>query len=976
MNSTGTKILLGAWLSTLGLGGCAFITWDYDTTDPENRIPCDSEADCPGIFDFAFEDTNSYHCALRRPPLRGVCLRVGGDIAICGNGKQEGDEVCDDGDLMNGRLDDPTFRGCNADCSDNERCGNGIAEPPREVCDDGGDENGPCSDDCLTAYICGDGVIDPGEACDDGNTSSEDFCTAECVVNECGDGFVNENGGEECDPGPGIEDDTCTPAPGGCKINKCGDNHRSLMDGEECDDGNGRNDDDCVGDCKVAKCTDGFTNLSATGLENCDDGDENPHNDCDAECTVVEWEAEVEGGYGAIGVDPDLSTMDSNIAIALTPSGDLYFSRGCAVYLIKDWNSPPKNASVFAGSVECGATGDRGQAPAARLNSIVDIEVDGLGNVYIASPDRIRRVSTGGTITTVVGGGATPSGMAATASEASFESITSVVVAENEDVYFATEGTVDMVYLWKAELSNGTLSRVAGDGTSGIGTTNASGVAANLFSFCTPIVADFDDEQVFIADACIGQMLTYGTKDFLVRSRFGAAGMPGSGTGAVGDPGVSANTSVAPTDAAVEANGDIVFVEEQHHRVRRWSAAEETISIVAGTGQMSFVQTDEPVATGSVPSPRQVAARTITGLGPVIIITDAANPRIRSIDDTTIALVAGNGTAAGSPVTFTSGPLTTAELRDPTSMLDIDGSILIATENRGELFLLDGFDPQSNVTSILGDAGASPLGATPVPIGSAPFLQSITAMAYDGAGTVYLTERFAGKVLKMNVSNADPMAWTIERLSLQADLIEPSGIAVDPMNPNRLLVVDRAAHALYEIMVDGMPTARLIHGVEGTPGVFDDYLNDPRQVAVSKSDGGIFVSDAGNHRVVRLDGCMASKCEGISTVLGTGEASSSGTGKPSTSFGVNTPHGLSFDHYNNLLVTSTRSIRLVTADSRGEVRAGPDTEALTIYGLQAELSQWPERATYCVRDVLEDTPGVFYAVDCGGLLIHIERALP
>lgn len=72
-------------------------------------------------------------------------------------------------------------------------CGNGIVEPPVEVCDDGVN-NGQyatsgasrnCLPDC-SGYgpYCGDGILQPafGEQCDDGNNTSNDGCSATCQI--------------------------------------------------------------------------------------------------------------------------------------------------------------------------------------------------------------------------------------------------------------------------------------------------------------------------------------------------------------------------------------------------------------------------------------------------------------------------------------------------------------------------------------------------------------------------------------------------------------------------------------------------------------------------------------------------------------------------------------------------------------------------------------------------------------------------
>jgi cysteine-rich repeat protein len=74
----------------------------------------------------------------------------------CGDGVLDFDELCDDGNNINGD-------GCNEVCEE-EACGNGALDGGEE-CDDGNNENGDdCNFDC-TLSTCGNGAVDVGEVC-------------------------------------------------------------------------------------------------------------------------------------------------------------------------------------------------------------------------------------------------------------------------------------------------------------------------------------------------------------------------------------------------------------------------------------------------------------------------------------------------------------------------------------------------------------------------------------------------------------------------------------------------------------------------------------------------------------------------------------------------------------------------------------------------------------------------------------------
>eukprot|EP00961_Rhodomonas_salina_P125724 1693854-Rhodomonas_salina.1 len=104
-----------------------------------------------------------------------------------------------------------------------------------EECDDGNNvDNDGCNAQCVVE-ICGDGVMNDVEECDDGNIANDDGCTDECKLEFCGDSVVNNDGEEECDDGNMVDGDGCSAS---CKTEFCGDNITSSTSNEECDDGN------------------------------------------------------------------------------------------------------------------------------------------------------------------------------------------------------------------------------------------------------------------------------------------------------------------------------------------------------------------------------------------------------------------------------------------------------------------------------------------------------------------------------------------------------------------------------------------------------------------------------------------------------------------------------------------------------------------------------------------------------------------
>jgi cysteine-rich repeat protein len=156
-----------------------------------------------------------------------------------------------DGD---GLIDYPDDPDCFSPSDDNEEtsvppgCGNGVVDND-EVCDDGNNLNGDdCRADCLQDFtLCGNGTIDAGEACDDGNRSDGDDCRADCGqdMTLCGNGELDQ--GEFCDDGNQQGGDTCS-ADCSQDMTLCGNGR--IDPGEICDDGKPPGQSVCSEDCR------------------------------------------------------------------------------------------------------------------------------------------------------------------------------------------------------------------------------------------------------------------------------------------------------------------------------------------------------------------------------------------------------------------------------------------------------------------------------------------------------------------------------------------------------------------------------------------------------------------------------------------------------------------------------------------------------------------------------------------------------
>jgi cysteine-rich repeat protein len=152
-----------------------------------------------------------------------------------------------------------------------------------------------CDLDCSTAR-CGDQYVNQaaGEECDPeyifkqtsgGNNHAG--CDSDCTFPACGDGLVNSQAGEDCEPntdpisGVPIDSSSCDAD---CTSASCGDGYTNEAKGETCDDGDNDQNDGCNNSCQVV-CGDGNVWTGSPNTEECDSGGANAV-DCDADCTL------------------------------------------------------------------------------------------------------------------------------------------------------------------------------------------------------------------------------------------------------------------------------------------------------------------------------------------------------------------------------------------------------------------------------------------------------------------------------------------------------------------------------------------------------------------------------------------------------------------------------------------------------------------------------------------------------------------
>jgi sugar lactone lactonase YvrE len=310
-------------------------------------------------------------------------------------------------------------------------------------------------------------------------------------------------------------------------------------------------------------------------------------------------------GTGALGSGGDggpavAATLDNPTSVAVDGQGNLYIADAAGNRVRKVSGG---TITTIAGTGTNGFSGDGGPATSAQLSAPFAVAVDGQGNVYIADNGnrRVRRVSAGGTITTIAGTGvAGSSGDGGPAAAAQLASPVGIAVDRGGNVYVADEGGHRIRRIGTGGVTTprfiSTVAGAVGPGFSG------DGGAATSAHLNAPVGVAVDAlGSVYIAD--------YGNHRLRRVSPSGVIStVAGTGTpGFSGDGGPATEARLSGLwGVAVDARGDVYVADSDNRRVRRLSGGR--ITTVAGTGTPGSTGDDGPAADAQLALPRGVAA--------------------------------------------------------------------------------------------------------------------------------------------------------------------------------------------------------------------------------------------------------------------------------------------------------------------------------------------------------------------------------
>lgn len=465
------------------------------------------------------------------------------------------------------------------------------------------------------------------------------------------------------------------------------------------------------------------------------------------------------------------------------------------------------------------SAGDGGPATSAAINLPFDAQVDATGNVYVADwgGNRIRRVDTAGTITTVAGTGAPGfAGDGGPALLALLNGPTGVAPASDGSLYIADMGNKRI----RRVDPRGIITTVSGNGTtgrSGDGDLAVNAQANGSFQ------ADVDAAgNVYIADMGNDVIRKVGTDGVMST----VAGNAARGYGGDGGPATDATLQL-PFGVAAAPDGSFYIADSFNHRIRRVTP-DGTVMTVAGNGAPGFLGDGGPALAGSFAG---IIGIDVDRFGN-LFIADSGNNRIRLVTPNGFLwTVVGTGFAES---TGDGGPALSAGINRPVDVdASADGSLYIV-EQGGQRVRRVALDPATFLGSISTVAGSGPdiAGADCFdprlqsrqlpPLGDGgpatqAHLSCPTGVAADAAGNVFIADFFSSRVRMVDagsgiirtVAGTDDWGLTGDGgPAAAARLYGPTDVVVD--GHGDVLVVDHGNNRVRKL-TDSSESRRLAH---------------------------------------------------------------------------------------------------------------------------------------------------------------------
>jgi len=479
--------------------------------------------------------------------------------------------------------------------------------------------------------------------------------------------------------------------------------------------------------------------------------------------------------------------------IAIAPSGTIYVSdtQNHTIRAI----TPAAQVTTLAGLAGVFGWTDATGA-SARFRYPEGASVDAAGVLYVADGVnyKIRRITSGGVVTTLAGSGL---GYAdGTGAAVKFDNASDVAVdLATTTIYVADSGNDAVRALTAAGVTTTFAGEPAADGA-----VDGTGTAAR-FDDPRSLAVDPSTGDVFVADA-VNHVIRKITAAGVTTTLAGEAGVQGSSDGT----GTAAHFAF-PSGIGIGPSGNLLVSDTGNHTIRKVTQA-GVVTTLAGAADVSG-STDGTGSAARFNSPRGLG---VDATGD-IYVADSGNHTIRKITAsgvvTTLAGVAG---ATGS----TDGIGSAARFNTPYGVAARpNGTLYVADRNNHTIRRIS---TTADVTTLAGQAGVS---GYLDGIGSAAGFRSPQGVGVDSLGLIYVADTSNSMIRTVTSAGVvttvggSVLAYeSVDGAGSYARFAVPGGIAADATG--NIYVADTGNNAIRKGTLGGATTGELTVLLQGT----------------------------------------------------------------------------------------------------------------------------------------------------------------